>query len=141
MSGVTMPDPTSVYIDAEAELASRKVAAGAEYPVAQAVYDPTLIDMFNQRYDALTGGPVPVPVLYGVHILEKDGITFGEVPGPTARELEDGRPGAEIALEMIEALTARGCDAFYLIPPILRGGARNYEAARQVMDSLRGSTA
>ncbi len=74
-----------------------------------------------------------LPVFWGLQILEKDGITFSTVPDSVRQELEQDRPGVEIALELYQAFKEAGLHNIYLVPPIRRGGARNYDAARQVL--------
>lgn len=69
--------------------------------------------------------------------LALDSVLLGEVPDQTRHELEQGRLGTEIAVEQILALQAQGEKAIYLVPPILRGGARDYEAARRVLEAVR----
>lgn len=48
-----------------------------------------------------------------------------------------GREGTEIALEILHQLQALGISRIYLIPPILKGGVRDYEAAQQVLERAR----
>ena len=50
------------------------------------------------------------------------------------RELEQGRPGVEIAFEHLQTCSENGLTNFYLVPPILKGGRRNYDAARQLLE-------
>jgi hypothetical protein len=68
--------------------------------------------------------------------LDKDGIVLGDVPDAVRAELEGGRPGAEIAAELLTTFTDAGVDGIYLAPPIIRGGARDYEAAQQVLSAI-----
>jgi hypothetical protein len=62
---------------------------------------------------------------------------FGEVPAEMKRQLEKGRSGAEIALELLHSLMDAGCDAFYVIPPILKGGDKDYTAAAEVIEAIK----
>ena len=50
--------------------------------------------------------------------------------------MKAGCPGAAIALDFLRELRGRGVAAVYLIPPILRGGERDYAAAAQVLAGL-----
>ena len=43
----------------------------------------------------------------------------------------------DIAIELLRQFVGDGVRGVYLVPPILRGGARDYEAARQVLASVR----
>ncbi len=125
-------------IESQARLAHRKTEAGADFLVTQSVYDPAHVADFKGSYEAAAGRPLGVPVLYGVQVLVQGGLIFGDVPPAMKSDLERGRPGPEIALELLRSLMDAGCDAFYLIPPILKGGARDYEAAQRVLAALRG---
>ncbi len=71
-------------------------------------------------------------------MLEKDGLVFGDVPEATRRDLELGRPATEIALEQLNAYMENDLNCVYIVPPILRGGRRNYQAAREVVSAFRG---
>ena len=44
----------------------------------------------------------------------------------------------DIAQDFLARMREAGCDAFYLIPPILKGGVRDYETAQAVIASVRG---
>ncbi len=122
----------------EARLAHRKVQAGADFLVAQPVFEASKVREFSQAYEAASGGKLSVPVFWGLQVLVKDGLLFGEMPSRVRQELEQGRPGHEIALELLAQFRAAGLRAFYLIPPILRGGARDYAAAQRVLEQARG---
>ena len=112
-------------INAEARLAARKVNAGAHFLITQPVYDPADAARFA---DAVAG--LDIPMFYGVGIPESQGISFAPVPAWIAADLDAGRAGADIALQVWDGLQAAGAADCYLVPPIRRGGARNYAAAR-----------
>lgn len=126
-------------IEREAQLAHKKALAGADFFLAQSVYDLDVVDKFHKAYRAASGGDLDRPVFYGVQVLRKDSpITFGNVPKWIARDLERGRKGAEIATELINRFVERGPNHIYLVPPILKGGVRDYEAAQRVVASVDG---
>ena len=145
--GLKLRSPTDLCVGAiadlgrgvqrEARLVRRKVQAGAEFLITQSVYGADQPREFMERYADEAGEPLRTPVLYGVPVLAKDGIVFGELPDRVRHDLEKGRPGGEIALELIRSLMDAGCDAFYVIPPILKGGARDYAAAQEIMAALK----
>jgi homocysteine S-methyltransferase len=120
----------------EVRLAVRKVRAGARFFLTQSITDATLPERFAAAYRAETGEDLSVPVLWGVPVLAPGSIAFGQVPEAWARDLEAGRPGADIARDFLDALRARGVEAIYLIAPILRGGERDYAEAARVLASL-----
>ena len=124
-------------IEREAALTRRKVEAGAHFLIAQPVYDLDVRRRFLEAYERLAGGPLALPVFWGVQVLDKDGIVLGDVPPETRQQLDAGRPGADIAAEQLRAFLDDGVRGVYLVPPILRGGARDYAAARQVLATIR----
>jgi homocysteine S-methyltransferase len=119
--------------DQEAALAVRKVEAGAEFFMTQPIFDVAEADKFLDSYRSKSGKYLSVPVFYGLQIMEKDGVIFSSVPESVREELEKGRSGVEIALELYRRFREHGLNNAYLMPPIRRGGARNYEAAQQVL--------
>jgi hypothetical protein len=77
------------------------------------------------------------PIFWGVQILAKDGVLFSSVPHAVRRELEAGRPSTDIALALLCHVFDAGMRTIYLIPPILRGGARQYDVAQAVLAEAR----
>ena len=117
----------------QAQLAARKVAAGAHFFITQPVFDPEEVTLFADAYHRVAGHLATVPVFYGVGLMEAEGISFASVPQHARDDLAAGRSGVDIALEVWERLRAVGVNDCYLVPPIRRSGARDYEAARQFL--------
>ena len=69
-------------------------------------------------------------------MLEKDGVLLSDTPTKVLEDLENGKPGTEIAVETLQAFMEAGVRGVYLVPPILKGGARDYEAAQRVLESV-----
>jgi hypothetical protein len=69
--------------------------------------------------------------------LYPDGVIFSSVPPEVRCELEAGRPGTDIALALLRQVFDAGVRTIYLVPPILRGGARKYDAAQTVLAEAR----
>ncbi len=124
-------------MDREVALTQRKVEAGAHFLIAQPIYDLTLRHRFLEAYELYAGAPLSLPVFWGLQVLDKDGIVLGNVPPKMRQQLDEGRPGVDIAIELLRQFVDDGVRGVYLVPPILRGGARDYEAARQVLASRR----
>lgn len=125
----------------EARLAHRKARAGAQFLLAQPIFDPAQAARFQEAYTALAPDEpgLALPVFYGLQILEPDGVIFSSVPESVRRELAAGRSGVELALELYRRFQAAGLHNVYLVPPIRRGGARNYAAAREFLERARGA--
>ena len=124
-------------LDREVALTQRKVDAGAHFLIAQPIYDLGVRHAFLEAYERSTAAPLDLPVFWGLQVLDKDGIVLGNVPPEMRQQLDEGRPGVDIAIELLRQFVEDGVRGVYLVPPILRGGARDYEAARQVLASVR----
>ena len=120
-----------------ARLTRKKVEAGAQFFVTQPVFDPQQKRAFEVAYEAAAGEPLAAPVFYGLQILWPGQIAFSPVPPHYLRQLERGRSGEDIAMEVWEGLRREGIDALYLVPPVGPRGARGYEAADRFLERVR----
>ena len=123
-------------VESEAALAARKVGAGAQFLVTQPIFSAEEAARYQDAYANQPGGNPPVPVFFGLQILEQDGVIFSSVPEPVRRELEAGRSGVDLALQLYKEFQAAGIHNVYLVPPIRRGGARSYAAAREFLEAV-----
>lgn len=123
----------------EARLTRRKIAAGAHFLITQPIYDPAAALRFQEAYAALAGESLPIPIFYGLQVLEPGGIAFGPTPPAAWAEVTAGRSPVDQALELYAAFRAAGLQNIYLVPGIHPGGRRNYAAAQQVVAGLRGT--
>ena len=119
----------------EATLTHAKAAAGAHFFLTQPVFSAGEIQDFRQAYLDVAGEELAQPVFYGLQVLVKDGVIFSSVPEAVRRDIEAGREGADVALETLEGFLQAGVNRIYLVPPILRGGARDYDAAQRVLEA------
>ena len=71
-------------------------------------------------------------------MLEQDGIIFSPVPEKIREDLAGGRSGVDLAIELFQRFQEADIHDIYLVPPIRRGGARNYRAAQEVLETVRG---
>ena len=126
-------------VDPEVALAARKVDAGAEFLMGQPIFDTDDAKRFRDSYERQSGAVLSVPVFYGLQILEQGGVLFSAVPDAVRAELEAGRSGVDIAVELYGRFRDAGLHNVYLMPPIRRGGARNYEAAREFLGRVKGN--
>ena len=120
-------------IQEEARLARRKVQAGAQFFITQPIFDLEDAARFYDAYATAAGEALAVPVFFGLQVLEKDGVIFSSVPEGVRGELDRGRSGVDIASGLFQTFQENGLHNIYLVPPIRRGGARNYDAAREVL--------
>ncbi len=120
----------------EATLALRKVEAGAHFLVTQPIFAASDLTAFREAYAAQAGSEISVPVLWGLQILRPDGVLFSNVPAEVRANLERGRDGVEIALETYAELRAAGAGGIYLVSPIQRGGARDYDAGARFLAAI-----
>jgi homocysteine S-methyltransferase len=124
-------------IQEEARLARRKVLAGAQFLITQPIFDVEDAARFRDACAGSAGEPLTVPVFFGLQVLEPEGIIFSSVPEGVRRELAQGRSGVEIALELCGRFQESGLHDIYLVPPIRRGGARDYQAAQEVLAGVK----
>ena len=124
-------------LEHEAALAHRKVRAGADFLITQPIFDPAEAAAFERAYEGAAGEPMDEPVFYGLQILEQDGVLFSSVPDAVREELAQGKTGVQIALDLYQRFADAGLRNGYLVPPIRRGGARNYDAAREFLSGAR----
>ena len=124
-------------LEREATLTQRKVLAGTDFFITQPVFNVDEIRAFESAYVQIAGTNLTVPIFWGIQVLQKGGIIFSSVPQSIRAELDAGRDGIEMALEQVQALRLAGIRTIYLIAPILRGGARDYAAAQQVIATAR----
>jgi 5,10-methylenetetrahydrofolate reductase len=117
----------------EAELTRRKVEAGADFFVTQPVWQVEEITRFQEAYAAAAGAPLATPVCWGLQILAAEGVLFANVPQSARDALAASTDGVDIALETYKRLLTSGLRGIYLVSPILKGGARDYEAANRFL--------
>jgi len=123
-------------IEEEAQLAVRKVRAGAEFLITQPIFDVDHVARYRESYAYHAGKAGTLPIYFGLQILQKDGVLFSTVPESVREELEGGRSGVDIALELYQKFQDNRFNNIYLMPPIKRGGARNYEAAQEFLSKI-----
>lgn len=117
----------------EISLVHRKVLSGADFFVAQPISGPEEVSNFHEAYEKHAGKTLSCPIFWGLQILHPDGINFVNVPTKLLGDLYLGRDGGDIALEQLQKLVDAGVRNIYVIPPILKGGRRDYDAARRVI--------
>ncbi len=125
-------------IQREAELTRKKVVAGAQFFLLQALFDPRPLREFFATYAQMHGEELTAPVFCGVQVMVPDSVVFGDVPSWVTDDLAKGRLGEEIAVQVLTQFVDEGFRSIYLVPPILKGGRRDYQAAQRVLEGFRG---
>ena len=121
-------------LEREAALAAKKATAGADFILCQSTFDAARTLRFQRILKARLGDSGDTPSLFaGVQIPSAEGIVFGDFPERSRAELRAGRSGLDMAQENAAALWDAGFRLFYIIPPILTNGARDYEAANRLI--------
>ena len=118
-------------LESEGRLTRRKVLAGAQFFITQPIFSVSQAEEFSRAFRTVAGEGLNLPVFFGLQILERDGVIFSSVPQAVRDELAQGKPGLELALELYQSFQQAGLHDIYLMPPIRRGGARDYAAARE----------
>ena len=124
-------------IDKQVLIAGRKIQSGAEFFIAQPTFDIRQVQLFYDQYFSVNGRSIAQPIFWGVQILVENGVTFGPIPEDLAQDLKNGRDGIDIALETFSKLKELGIGSIYLVPPILKGGGRNYLDAQRFIDKVK----
>jgi 5,10-methylenetetrahydrofolate reductase len=156
-SGTSIGDPTSFVagcalnpnatdLEREARILARKIDAGADFALTQAVFDPARIEAMRAAYER-EHGALLLPVLAGIIPLTSRRhaeFLHNEVPGieipeeirkRIASATDERAEGVRIALETERALRGRVAGV-YLIPPFKR-----YDLAAEFVERVRGGIA
>ena len=59
------------------------------------------------------------------------------MPSNLTEQLERGKSGIEIAVELYREFKNAGLHNVYLVPPIHKGGTRNYQVTKEVLSQLK----
>ncbi len=123
-------------IRSEVELAHKKIAAGTNFLISQPHFSPRLIQDFNEHYFKRYDHEINVPIFHGIQVMTENSITFSSIPNWIEYDLSKGRSGIDISLELLYELSSLDIKTFYLMPPILSGGARDYISAQAVINQF-----
>ena len=124
-------------LERQTKLTRRKVEAGAQYFLMQPVFDPALVRRFLDGYAQAYGEEPTAPIFCGVQVVTPGGLVFGGVPDWVTTDLDRGRDPVDVALSVLHDFVDAGFRSIYLVPPILRAGRRDYDAAARVLEGFR----
>ena len=131
-------------IDREIRILKKKMAAGADFALGQAIFEPARIERFHRRYEELSGEAFALPVLMAVmplHSHRQARFLNNEVPGITVPEgileriaaaADAPQEGMRIAHELVDEM-AHLIQGAYIIP----GG--DYDLAAEVVAYIKAS--
>jgi methionine synthase / methylenetetrahydrofolate reductase(NADPH) len=130
-------------LDNEIRVLGNKLAAGSDFALGQAVFEPHKIEIFLRRYEEITGKAFDLPVIMGImplYSLKQALFLHNEVPGISIpdtifKRLEDAgedapREGVQIAQELLQAVRGLVAGA-YIIPAFGK-----YELAAEVINAV-----
>lgn len=154
LAGTSIGKPTAFHVgcavnmfaddlDHEVKLTIKKIEAGADFALGQAVFEPHKIELFLERYLAITGEQFKLPVLMGImplYSLRQAQFLHNEVPGISIpdslmKRMEDAgddapQEGVKIAQELLRAIRPLMAGA-YIIPAFGK-----YELAAEVIADM-----
>ena len=115
-------------VDREIRILGKKLDAGADFALGQAVFEPHRIETFMERYEETTGKAFDFPVLMGImplYSLNQAKFLHNEVPGISIpdtimKRMEDAgdnapQEGVKIAQELLQSIRGLVAGA-YVIP-------------------------
>jgi homocysteine S-methyltransferase len=130
-------------VDKEIDVLRKKIDAGADFALGQAVFEPHLAENFLRRYQEVVGEALHLPVIMGVmplYSLRHALFLHNEIPGisipkPILKRIEDAgedaaQEGVRVAQELLREMRDFVQGA-YIIPAFGR-----YELAAQVIDAV-----
>ncbi len=120
-------------LQGQVALTRRKVELGAKYFLLQALFETERLTRFTSAYTDAYGEKLTQPIFCGVQVLLPGGITFGSLPQWVSGAIDGGRDGVDIAVELIGRYADAGHSNVYLVPPIFKGGRRDYGSAARVL--------
>ena len=120
----------------ESWLTKAKITSGSNFIVSQPTFDHELPSKFLSFYEKTIGEKLKIPVMWGIQMVERDTISFANVPRWVHLKLEDGGSSYEITINLVKRHLDLGIDTFYLVPTIYKGGRRDYLSAQAVMEDI-----
>ena len=118
----------------EVLLTCNKRLAGADFFITEPVFALDKIQDFMDLCDDAIKGSIRNCTFVGLQMLSTGGIVFGTIPESLQNDLDKGRDPMDISMELLEGLISIGLNRIYLLPSVLDGGHRDYEAANILMD-------
>ena len=94
-------------LDAEVALTQRKMEAGAQFFLLQAVYDPLAVERFLEA-TAKRGAALAADSLFcGIQIVTSESLAVGKVPDWVTIDLEKGRSASDLGADALVCCPAQ----------------------------------
>ena len=126
-------------LETELPLTRRKIEAGAHFLITQPGFSSVASIRFLEAYERTHGEAPPIPIFFGIQMMTPGARSFSPVPQAIRDYLDAGITADDIASRTIDAFLEADLAAFYLMPPILPGGVRDYAAAQSVLNRYKTS--
>jgi len=123
--------------NSEIDLTQSKISAGSDFFLAQPVFDACAPLKFLENYEDRMGQKITIPVMWGIQMMTRNSTSLVSIPESMKYNLRRGADPVDVAVSMIEEYRKNGFQYFYLIPPILEGGKRDYELAQAVIEMVK----
>ncbi|MBH52199.1 MAG: hypothetical protein CL785_03485 [Chloroflexi bacterium] len=123
-------------IDRELLLMRKKIQAGAGFFISQPTFDFITFEKFFSRYQMEFDNDLQVPVFWGIQILVKNGLRLGEIPKNLEKAIESDEDMLPYAINQVQSYLDFGVRGLYVVPPIYRGGRRDYDSAARLLDTI-----
>ncbi|MQG18592.1 MAG: hypothetical protein FI687_02295 [SAR202 cluster bacterium] len=121
----------------EKKLTLSKIESGADFLILQPIFKPDLLTQFLELYRNSYLEEINIPIFWGLQILEKNSLSFSEIPEWIQTDLEKGRDGFSISQEILENFISEGYKSIYLVPSFFKKGKRNYKLAKSILDRYK----
>ena len=121
----------------EIDLTRNKISAGSDFFLAQPVFDAHAPLKFLEKYEDRVGQKMTAPVMWGIQMVTRNSNSLVNIPESIKYNIGHGADPVDVAVNMIEEYRQNGFQYFYLIPPILEGGKRDYELAQAVIEIVK----
>ncbi len=128
---------TNRTLEVEVALTRRKIDAGAHFLITQPGFTPDSSTRFLQAYEQTYHEHPSVPIFFGVQMTAPGSRSFSPIPQSIRDDMDKDIPSADIAIRAVERFLAAGITAFYLMPSIFPGGARDYHSAQTVLSYFK----
>lgn len=124
-------------ISQEIDLTHKKIQAGAQFFLLQAIFHPEPLQTFLDRYLEKYDEDISDKIFCGIQIMSDKSSHFGKIPKWLTDDIAKGRSSVDIATQILHNFIDNGIRSIYLMPPILKNGRRDYEVTQKILDTFK----